>query len=519
MLKYQPLRFELEDRSYIPLRKSDGNLGDRPPSHNYYSFNQCNTGCDNGRSLRDEWSLPPELSPALGDVVKARSLSRGEVGEQHNLWFHSGGGHNPNVFKGAGENRNDTHPSASSLSRRVSLAESSADRLASSSVCASPDPDSLPPSKFSSTKEEGDAGGEVDEDEFVDSATNRLYDQMLTHFLDEVGRAVKEIIFLYYLNSGLSVITTSMTIVLNALIMVAKHLSIPKQVITIFAAINMMAKGLEMKFKFSHQAQDLQSCLEEAKLLSAEAEDLLLKCKHSVLEKVEVMEFKMYYAKAFRELAYYVPARDLDVLDDLTNDSAKSKKGDGIEDDDEEPDGEQQELFMDQLRHYSRQLHTATTSLLRAFSISNAACTVLTMITLSINPMIISAGEMKLDRVFVAYLAGINTIVKGFELRFKFEHQKSHLEHNLEKAHVLKTECDQLMIVAEAGKATEVEISSFKRALDDAMEGFAMYMLEGDSDILAMRRVSEMRKKSISSQKSADVHKAGDGGDYAKLPQ
>ena len=30
---------------------------------------------------------------------------------------------------------------------------------------------------------------------------------------------------------------------------------------------------LEMKFKFNHEAQNLQSCLEDAKLLAAEAED------------------------------------------------------------------------------------------------------------------------------------------------------------------------------------------------------------------------------------------------------
>lgn len=315
---------------------------------------------------------------------------------------------------------------------------------------------------------------------------------------DELSKYAVRIVRLYYINTIASVTIVIVTIVLNALIMAARHLGLSTHATIIFAVVNLFNKGIELRFKYDHRALLLAEYQKDVKMLDTELHQIYIKAKLGTLTKDEVVGFDEDYSRTVKAVAHWFKKRDC--WGRFKPEDQEEAHDTSILEDDEDDDDDLDRFFQGgsqsaQLRenlpdgmeaemifHYYKSIEDAKDAIYKRYKNARYYFLCATTTTLVMNILIILTLLLYDSPSLIAIMGGLNTVVKGFQLHFKWEIQKDQCERCTVKAKLLDKELKNLTIRHQTSSMETVELESFKRAFLAGFKEMAFFMRPSNSE-------------------------------------
>lgn len=327
----------------------------------------------------------------------------------------------------------------------------------------------------------------------MDAESNLEIQKKLIAKNEELAKWAVKITRLYYVNTVASVLIVIITIVLNALIMAARRLGLANHVTIIFACVNLFNKGIELRFKYDHRALLLAEYQKDVKMLDTELHQIYIKAKLGTLTKDEVLGFDEDYDRVTKSIWHWFKKRDIwgkfKPEDQEEGFGIEAPESDSEDDDPEKffaqtstnqsasiketlPDDMSAEMII----FYYTSIEKAKDAIYKRYKSSRQCWLGATSTTLVVNVLIIIALYFNANPALMTIMGGMNTVVKGFQLHFKWEIQKDQCERCTAKAKLLDKDLKRLMTKHQSQTMEPVELESFKRAFLAAYKEMAFFM-------------------------------------------
>jgi hypothetical protein len=133
----------------------------------------------------------------------------------------------------------------------------------------------------------------------------------------------------------------------------------------------------------------------------------------------------------------------------------------------------------DFLKHCAVELDRVCPLMTKAFNFNKWLSAVFNTVTIVLNALIIGAQSLGLADNLMAYFAAINSVLKGLDMHFKFEHTSECLKKSLIMVKNLDARVHQLIVLhrqkANPNKLNR-EIDAFKANFDSVMTTIAEYI-------------------------------------------